>query len=363
MLSSARALGQGTVWVITIACTVAVGSVYYNQPLLTLIGATFGISAAQAATIPALTQVGYTLGMLLFLPLGDLVERRKLIVTLSSLNAAALALVAMAPDFFWLAGASLAVGLTAVIPQLLIPLATQLAPPEQRGRIVGTVMGGLLVGIVLGRVMGGEIGASLGWRSVFWLAAMLMGVLAVVLAERLPEAPAAIKLSYLALLRSLVQLVIHHPPLRKVAFLGALLFGVYSGFWTGLPFLLERPPFEFGSEMTGLFGLVGLVGATSAPLVGKLADRTAPRWVGAGAIGLLVLALLMLWRFHTNLWGLILGAALLDLGTQTGQIANKTRLYSLPPETHNRLTTIYMAAFFAGGALGSWLASLGLASG
>ncbi len=350
------ALRQSTLWLITIACTISIGSLYYNQPMLALISTDLQISASEVSAVPTLTQIGYAIGLLLFVPLGDRFDRRKLIVGLSGLNAIALILTALSPGFYGLLTASFAIGLTAVVPQLLIPFAAQLADAEHRGKIVGTVMSGLLVGIILGRVAGGIVGGSCGWRSIFWIAAGLMITLGIVLLKRLPAAiPSTIEISYLGLLRSLPALLAEHSALRLRAVAGAVFFASYSGFWAVLPFLLERPPFEFHSEIAGLFGLVGMISATASPVLGQITDRTSPRVTLRIAIGLFLIALLILFQFHSTLWGLILGAILLDLGTQTGQISNKAKIYSLPIEVHNRLTTIYMVIFFTGGAVGSWL--------
>lgn len=355
-MSSATVLRQNILWLITIACTISIGSLYYNQPLLALISTDLQISSAEVTAIPTLTQISYAVGLLFFVPLGDRVDRRKLIVGLSGLNAIALVLAAMSPGLNSLLMASCAIGLTAVVPQLLIPFAAQLAGAEQRGRIVGTVMSGLLVGIILGRVAGGLVGGSFGWRSIFWIAAVLMFALGFVLLKQLPSViPIMIEVSYFSLLRSLPLLFAEHSALRQRSLAGAVLFASYSGFWAILPFLLERPPFEFHSEAAGLFGLVGMISATASPWLGRITDRTSPRLTLNLAIGLFAAALLILCQFYTTLWGLILGAILLDLGTQTGQISNKAKLYSLPIEVHNRLTTIYMVIFFTGGAIGSWL--------
>ncbi|MBE9009147.1 MFS transporter [Pseudanabaenaceae cyanobacterium LEGE 13415] len=341
----------------TIACTISIGSMYYNQPLLALISTELN---ADVSAVPTLTQIGYAIGLLLFVPLGDLIDRRKLIVGLSGLNAIALILAAISPDLNGLLAASCAIGLTAVVPQLLIPFATQLADAEQRGRIVGTVMSGLLIGIILGRVAGGLAGGSFGWRSIFWIAAALMITLGLVLLKQLPSTvPPAITGSYFGLLRSLPKLFAEHSALRQRSIAGAILFASYSGFWAVLPFVLERPPFEFHSEVAGLFGLVGMISATASPWLGRITDQTSPRLTLKIAIGLFAIALLVLCQFYTTLWGLILGAILLDLGTQAGQISNKAKIYSLPIEIHNRLTTIYMVIFFTGGAIGSWLFAYG----
>ncbi len=359
-MNSVPTLKQDTLWLITVACTISIGSLYYNQPLLALMSTDLQISASAISAVPTLTQISYAIGLLLFVPMGDRFDRRKLIVGLSGLNAIALILAAVSPGLNGLLMASCAIGLTAVVPQLLIPFAAQLADAEQRGRIVGTVMSGLLVGIILGRVAGGLVGGSFGWRSMFWIAAALMITLGIVLLKQLPIAiPSTIEMSYFGLLRSLPLLFAEHSALRQRSIAGAVLFASYSGFWAVLPFLLERPPFEFKSEIAGLFGLVGMISATASPWLGRFTDRTSPRLTLKIAIGLFVGALLILFQFYTTLWGLILGAILLDLGTQAGQISNKAKIYSLPIETHNRLTTIYMVIFFTGGAIGSWLFAYG----
>ncbi|BAU09804.1 major facilitator transporter [Leptolyngbya sp. NIES-3755] len=359
-MNQAIPLRHNTLWLITIACTISIGSLYYNQPLLALISTDLNISVSEVSAIPTLTQIAYAIGLLLFVPLGDRVDRRKLIVGLSGLNAIALILAAISPGLNGLLAASCAIGLTAVVPQLLIPFAAQLADAEQRGRIVGTVMSGLLVGIILGRVAGGLAGGSFGWRSIFWIAAALMITLGFVLLKQLPSTlPSAIEISYFGLLRSLPMLLAEHSALRQRSIAGAVLFASYSGFWAVLPFVLERPPFEFHSEVAGLFGLVGMISATASPWLGRMTDQTSSRLMLKIAIGLFAIALLILCQFYTTLWGLILGAVLLDLGTQAGQISNKAKIYSLPIEIHNRLTTIYMVIFFTGGAIGSWLFAYG----
>ncbi|EKQ70671.1 arabinose efflux permease family protein [Leptolyngbyaceae cyanobacterium JSC-12] len=355
----AEPLGRNTVWLMAIACLVSIGSLYYNQPLLPLMSKTFQVSVVQVSAVPTLTQMGYALGMLLFIPLGDCTHRQRLIVLLSGLNAIALVLIAVAPTFGWLAWMSFVNGMTAVVPQLLVPFAAQLASPDQRGRIVGIVMGGLLGGIVFSRIAGGFAGEWLGWRSIFWIAAVLMVGLAVVLSRNLPILTSTIALSYGALMRSLLGLLAHYPLLRETSLTGGLFFSIYCGFWATLPFLLEQPPFELGSRVAGLFGLVGIVGTLAAPIVGKIADRNTPRLTVGIAMLFLTLALLILWQFRISIGGLLLGAILLDLGVQTGQISNQTRIYSLPANAHNRLTTVYMVSYFLGGSFGSWLSSYG----
>lgn len=352
-------LGRGTIWLMAIACLITIGSLYYSQPLLPLMRETFQVSVVQVSAVPTLTQIGYALGMLVFIPLGDRTQRQRLIVSLSVLNAIALILTALAPNFTWLVLLSFVNGMTAVVPQLLVPFAAQLSTPEQRGQAVGVVMSGLLGGIVVSRIAAGFAGELWGWRAIFGIAAGLMVGLAIVLAKRLPESVPAATISYAALLRSLPRLLSDYPLLRQTALMGSLFFSVYCGFWATLPFLLEQPPFEFGSQITGLFGLVGIVGTLAAPVVGSIADRRSPQLTVGIAMVVLTLALLILLQFRTTIGGLLVGAILLDLGIQTGQVSNQTRIYSLPIAIHNRLTTVYMVSYFVGGAIGSWLYSYG----
>jgi predicted MFS family arabinose efflux permease len=289
--------------------------------------------------------------------LGDRFDRRQLIVTLSIFNALTLAFAALSSSFIELAIASFMNGITAVVPQLIVPFAAQLAAPEQRGRVVGKVMSGLLSGIVLARLGGGLMGAMFGWRSVFWGAAGVMLVLAIVLANQLPTRQASTQLPYCSLLRSLPHLLITQPLLRECSLTGAMLFGAYSSFWATLSFLLEQPPLEYGSQVAGLFGLTGIVGAAIAPIVGRFADRSSPRLTMRCAIATITIAFLILFGLRSSLIGLAIGAILLDLGTQTGQISNQARIYTLPAEALNRITTIYMVSYFIGGSLGSLLST------
>jgi predicted MFS family arabinose efflux permease len=309
--------------------------------------------------VATLTQAGYAVGLLLFVPLGDVVERRRLIVTLLVLVAVALAAAALSPTLGALAAASFAIGVTTVVPQLVIPYAAGLAPPGARGRVVGQVVAGILVGVLLARVVAGALGHIGGWRSVFVDASGAMLLLALVLRLRLPVAPPATSgMPYRALLRSLVTLFRREPVIRDAALLGALTFFAFSAFWTILAFRLRTPPLDYGSGVAGAFGLLGIVGAASAPIAGRLADRRSPR----ATIGLALLVNVAAWIVlalagHT-LAGIAAGVLLLDAGTQAAQVSNQARVYTLPAEAHSRLNTIYMVCYFVGGALGSALATL-----
>jgi len=332
-----------------------VANLYYNQPLLPEIGRTFGITDGRVGLVSTAAQVGYAVGLLFFVPLGDVIERRKLIVVLLVGVAIALAAAAAAPSIGVLAMASFAIGATTVVPQVVIPFAAGLVDASSRGRVVGRVMGGLLIGILAARVAAGAIGAVTGWRSVFALAAVLMAVLTVVLARVLPAEEPRAHVPYGTLMRSLVTVVRTQPVVRDAGAIGALCFLAFSAFWTTLAFRLELAPLHYGSAVAGAFGLVGIVGASAAPLVGRRADKSTPRsTVGIGLA--IVSASFVLFAFGgATLAGLVVGVILLDAGMQAVGVSNQTRIYRLPPAEHSRLNTVYMVTYFAGGSIGSAL--------
>ncbi len=353
------AIRRDTVGIMATTCAIAVANVYYNQPLLAIIGQSFHISVRQVGFIPMLTQIGFGVGLLLIVPLGDMMERRQLIVTMLAATTCALVAAAMSPNIVWLVVAHLAIGLTTIVPMLVIPFAAQLAGPKERGKVVGNVMSGLLIGILLARTVSGFIGATLGWRPMYWVAAGLMIVLAVVVAMLLPKSRPNSKMSYQKLMQSLPGLIQGQPVLRESSLIGAMLFGGFSAFWTTLVFLLEKLPYHYGSTVAGLFGLVGVVGAMAAPIAGKLADKGSARRTVGVAVVITMSSFLTFWLFGYQLWGLIIGVILLDLGVQAGHVTNQARIYTLPSEIHSRLISIYMVSYFLGGALGSFLAAYG----
>jgi len=348
-------LGTGRVWLMAGASGLAAANLYYNQPLLGDIGRELGATGSGLGWVPTLTQVGYAAGMLLIVPLGDSLERRRVIVTMTALVSVALMGAALAPSLGWMVAACFAVGITTVVPQLLVPFAAHLAPAAERGRVVGTVMSGLLIGVLLSRTAAGFIGTHLGWRAMFWIGAALMLALAAVLRLALPSQPAVAAMPYASLLRSLGGLVREEPALRLHSLLGALTFGSFGAFWATLALYLHSLPEHYGPQTVGLFGVVGVAGAVAAPLVGRYADVRGDRKINALAIGVLLASFVVLGLLGRWLWGIALGVILLDLGAQSNHISNQTRVYSLRPEARSRLNTIYMVSYFVGGAAGAWL--------
>lgn len=357
-VSSAH-LDRRLVFIMAIACGLSVANLYYIQPVLADIGREFRVSVGQVGIFATLSQLGYALGLLLVVPLGDRYNRRTLIISMLCAVTVALVATALAPTLPLLSVASFAVGVTTVVPQLIIPLAASMAYEHERGRVVGTVMSGLLIGILLARTVSGFVSAQLGWRAMYWIAAGLMILLALVLRFLLPPDRPQSDMSYSQLLRSLWGLLRNEPGLRETCFFGAMGFAAFSAFWATLSFLLKTPPYHFGSEVVGLFGLVGVVGALAASLVGRLADRIEIRKTIGMALLILLASFVMFWLTGQFIWGLIIGVILLDLGAQANQVSNQARVYSLNPAARNRLNTIYMVSYFIGGSLGSFLGTYG----
>ncbi|WP_243636078.1 MFS transporter [Hymenobacter edaphi] len=352
-VASSSPLPPALVWLMSVTCALVVANIYYNQPLLGEIGRTFGKTESQASLVATVTQLGYTLCMLLIVPLGDKLERKGLILLMQLGAALCMAAAAWAPSFGVLLGASLLIGVCSAVPQLLLPMAAHLAPSADRGRIVGQIMSGLLIGILLSRTVSGYVGAHLGWRTVFGGGAAVMVLLGAVLAWRLPRDQPAFRGTYASLMTSLLTLARTLPLLRRSALIGGFMFAGFSVFWTTLVFLLEGPPFHYGADVAGFFGLIGAVGALAAPLAGRTADTRGPDFAIRIGVGLAVLAYGILFLGSTALAALVVGVILLDVGVQATHIANQTRIFALIPEARSRLNTVYMTAYFIGGAAGS----------
>lgn len=349
-------LGPMALLAMAAASGIAVANIYYNQPMLGLIRASFPGDAA-ADLIPTATQLGYALGLFLLVPFGDIVNRRRLIVIQFLLLALALVAAALAPTAWILVVASLLVGVGSTVAQQILPHATALAPPERRGAVIGTVMAGLFTGILLSRTLSGFVGEHFGWREMFWIGVPLALIAAagmgLVLGDRAPLS----RLPYVAALLSLSGLWRRHRSLRAATFTQASLFGAFSAFWTVLALYLATPRFSLGADVAGLFGVVGAVGVLSAPIAGRIADRRGPFFViGLGAT--VTLAAWMIFGLWASLAALVIGVILLDFGVQGAMVSNQHIVFSLEPEARSRLNTIYMTGMFLGGAASSALATL-----
>ena len=341
------------VYVMAVACGLAVANLYYAQPLLHTLAKSFGSSEGTAGLIVTMTQLGYVIGLALIVPLGDLLERRRLITVVSSGTAVALMGAALSPGVGSFLLASLAIGLTAVAAQVLVPFAAVLAADEQRGAVIGRIMSGLLLGILLARTVSGVIADIFGWRAVFGLATVVMIVQSAVLWRMLPQSRGEIRLSYPALIGSVLRLFRDEPLLRRRIVYGSLGFAAFSVFWTALAFLLARPPYGYSDAIIGLFGLVGIAGALSASFAGVIHDHGGTRPGTGGLLALIVLAFAIMGVYSTHLTAIITGVVLLDIGQQGTHILNQSVIYTLNHEARSRITTAYMTCFFFGGVIGS----------
>lgn len=343
---------------LSLACGVGVSNIYYNQPLLLEMGRDLHVAPAQIGEVAVATQIGYALGILLFVPLGDVVERRGLMVRLFAAVAASMLVTALAPGFAVLLAASVVTGLTAAVTHVAVPIAPELVPDEDRGRAVGTVMTGLLLGILLARSFSGALGSWFGWRAVFFVGAGLNLLFAPLLLRSLPRLPPKHPVGYGHALRSLWTMVAGEALLRESAVVGGLVFAAFSTFWTTLVFLLGSPHYNLGAGVAGAFGILGATGALVAPLAGRLADRHGTRAVMNWALLAQGLAFAGLWLFGYHLPGLVAGVVLLDGGAQANQIANQTRIFGIDVNARGRINTVYMMIYFAFGSAGSAAGSL-----
>jgi predicted MFS family arabinose efflux permease len=334
-----------------LACGLAIANVYYNQPLLALMRASYpGQDAINF--IPTATQFGYAIGLFCLVPLGDIVPRRHLIVVQFIALALALVVFASAGSVGALIVAAVVMGFVATVSQQVLPLAASLAQPEARGAAVGAVMSGLLAGILFSRTLAGFVGTHLGWRTMFWISAplALLGavIMLVVLPLKKPDSP----LRYLQAERSLLTLWNEEPLLRRASIVQGLIFGSFLTFWTILSLHLREPAFDRGADVAGAFGIIGVFGIIAAPLTGRLADRRGahPVIVVGAVLTLLSWAVFAIWN---TIAGLIVGVLVMDIGIQAALISNQQVIFALRPDARNRCNTVFMTSVFLGGTIGS----------
>ncbi|MFE7118067.1 MFS transporter [Streptomyces sp. NPDC057654] len=340
------------------ATGLSVAGNYFAQPLLDIIAERFTMSSATAALVVTTSQIGYVCGLLLLVPLGDLLERRRLTVMLCAATAVGLACVAAAPNTLVLFAGLAVTGLCSVGAQVMVPFAATMAAPEERGRAVGTVMAGLLLGILLARTAAGSLAELGGWRTVYWVNATLMITMALLLRRVLPRFPAAGSTRYLAVFRSMGRLWSQYPVLRWRTLTGASSFAAFTVLWISLTFLLSSPPYGWSAQAIGLLGLAGAAGAAAASVAGRLADRGLVHTVTlAGTVLLLASWALLAPAAHGLVW-LVAGILLLDLAVQAVHISNQNVVYALEPEARSRLNSLYMTSYFLGGVAGSALTSV-----
>lgn len=345
-------------YLITAGCAIVVANLYYCQPLLGALARAFHVTEESASLVNICSQMGYGLGLFFLVPIGDMMARRKLLIRMHVLAALSLLGVALSPTMGWLYFFSICVGVASTACQVFIPLAAHLASDEERGAVLGTVMGGLLTGILVSRTLSGVVADWWGWRSIYYVSAAFMVIMAVLVRRYIPDERPAFRGGYGSLMRSLLQLFKEQRVIRESAWIGACLFGAISAFWATMAFFLEKPPFGYSLSVIGLFGLIGAGGALISPYVGRVTDSRGPfrpmRW----GILMMVCGWVVLFEGSRSVGLVIAGIILIDMGLQSTHIPNLTRNYALLPEARTRLNTLYMTAFFIGGTIGSTIGSV-----
>ncbi|MEH3775552.1 MFS transporter [Enterobacter sp. SAT-E-asb] len=357
MTKTAQGLSPALILLMSVATGLAVASNYYAQPLLDTIARAFNLSASSAGFIVTAAQLGYAAGLLFLVPLGDMFERRMLIVSMTLLAAGGMLITASSQSLTMMIVGTALTGLFSVVAQILVPLAATLASPEKRGKVVGTIMSGLLLGILLARTVAGLLASLGGWRTVYWVASVLMVIMALALWRGLPKVKQENHLNYPQLLASVFSLFTQDKLLRTRALLGCFTFANFSILWTSMAFLLAAPPFNYSEGVIGLFGLAGAAGALGARPAGGLADKGKSHLTTSAGLVLLLLSWAAIWYGHISVLALIVGILVLDLTVQGVHITNQTVIYRVKPEARNRLTAGYMTSYFIGGAAGSLISA------
>lgn len=342
------------IYVMSAVAGINVANIYYNQPILNTIAHDLNVSALVVGNLPTFSQIGYGLGLFFISPLGDKIDRKKLLLFSHFLLGLALVGLSFVENIYALYLLSLLVGLFAVSAQIVIPMAASMSGKE-KGRVVGTIFSGLLTGILLARTLSGYITDWFGnWHSVFAFSAILVFGCMVMISKNLPSIVPNFSKSYASLLYSSIDQLKRFALLRSNALLITILFGVFCSFWTTLTFKLSLAPFYFDSDVIGLFGVLAVAGALFAPYIGKIADKVNPTFTKILSIGMIIISILLMKWFGESLLAFILATLLLDIGFQAVQINNLAQIYTLDESAHSRINTIYMSSMFIGGALGTF---------
>ncbi|KAB8058588.1 MFS transporter [Janthinobacterium sp. FT14W] len=343
---------RGKILIMAVIAGAVITNIYCTQPILPLIQADLGVGLAAVDLVAGAALLGFATGLALLLPLGDRVDRRKLVLGQIALACVCALAAALAPGIRALIGASFGLGIVSCVPQQLVPFAALMSPPGERGRSVGTVVGGIMVGILLGRTVAGVVGEAWGWRAVYAMEAACMVPVWIAAAALLPQGKPGTQLSYARLLASLWPLARDHRPIREAMLVQSLLWACFNAFWVNLASLLANGPLHLGSAWAGGFGIIGAAGALAATLGGRFTDKLGPRRVVGASIGIVTLGYLLLAGAESSLILLVAGVIVLDIGVQAGLVSNQTRAFAADPAAQGRINSLYMTATFLGGAAG-----------
>jgi len=355
--STDAGISPALVILIAIATGLTVACNYYAQPLLESIAKSYQLSVNQAGFIVTAAQLGYAVGLMFLVPLGDMFERRGLVVSMTLLAAGGMLITAFSQTLTVMIIGTALTGLVSVVAQILVPLAATLAAPEKKGKVVGMIMSGLLLGILLARTAAGALATLGSWRTIYWVASIALIFMALLLWRKLPQYKSHSGLNYPALLKSIFSLFGRNPLLRTRALIGAFCFANFSALWTSMAFLLSAPPFGYSEGVIGLFGLVGAAGALAASHAGHLADKGKSTLTTSIGLVLLLLSWIPIALGQTSVIALLIGVLVLDWAVQAVHVTNQSVIYRMMPEARNRLTAGYMTTYFIGGAVGSLLSA------
>ncbi|MDX1808294.1 MAG: MFS transporter [Sulfurospirillaceae bacterium] len=347
-------ISKKQILIMSAAAGVNAANIYYSQPILNNIALNLNLSHGQVGNLPVFTQVGYGLGLFFLTPLGDMIDRKKLIVFLQISLVFTLFGMTIIDNINSLYILSLMTGLFAVAPQVIIPMAVSMSP-NTKGKVVGTIFSGLLIGILIARTFSGYMAHWFSWHTVYGLSALFVFLCIVLVQKTLPNIEPNYSSSYISLLRSTFVQMKRFALLRKVSLLGVFSFGIFSSFWTTLTFRLSEGPFHYSSGTIGLFGILAVGGALLAPKLGKLSDRVNPQLTKFLAVFTIIISILMIRWFDTYVLAFVLATILLDIGVQAIQINNFAQIYTLDEEAHSRINTAYMTSMFLGGSIGTFI--------
>lgn len=355
-LKENQGIPRSVLLMMAVIAGLTVANCYYNQPLLELIRHDIGITEQSANLITVITQIGYALGLFFLIPLGDMFSPKKLILANMSIAAVMAIVMAVAQNVWMLWGASLLIGACSVIPQFFIPIAGQFSAPKNKSRNMGIVLSGLLTGILTSRVISGYIGEWLGWREMFLVAAFVMLICMGVMLLMMPEMKRNYEGTYRGLMSTMAEIMVLHPSVRIYAIRAAFGFGSMMAIWSCLAFHLAQPPFRAGSDMVGMLGLCGIMGAVAASGIGKQIPKFGIHNFSLFGAATQIVAWAIALLFGDTYAGLIAAIILVDIGLQCQQLSNQSGCLQEIPQAANRANTIFMTTYFIGGSLGTFCA-------
>lgn len=335
---------------------VSVANLYYCQPLLNLIREDIGLTEFQVNLMPVFTQIGYALGLLFIIPMGDLYNRRSTILICFGVLFFSLLTIASSNNVMTLLVASFITGVFSVAPQIFIPFVSQFSRKDEKERKVGLILSGLLIGILGSRVASGYVGDIWGWRTMYGIAAGLIAISAVIVMKTFPYVEPTFNGRFIKLMSSIFRLLKENPKAVTYSVRSGLIFGSLLGMWACMAFRIKEAPFFQGSDVVGLLGLCGIAGALTASNAGKYITRYGVERVNACGVSFVLLAWIIMGLFQNYYVGIIAGVIVIDIGMQCVQLSNQSATMKLCPQASSRMNTIYMVTYFIGGSFGTFLA-------